>query len=42
MDLKIDAEAQQYIFFDMGHDSIKVGNFHKKIEKEFDYFMVPT
>jgi isocitrate/isopropylmalate dehydrogenase len=26
----------------MGHDTIKVGKYSKQIEKEFDYFLVPT
>ena len=42
MDLKIDPEQQKYLFFDMGHDTIKIGNFHKNIVKPYDYLMIPT
>ena len=42
MDLKIDPEKQKYLFFDMGHDMIKIGNFHKNIMKPYDYIMIPT
>ena len=36
------ADNQQYLFIDMGHDTLKIGNYYKKIEKEFDYFLIPT
>ena len=37
-----DADLQQYIFFDMGHNSIKVANYSKNLNKPFDYFKIPT
>ena len=37
-----DADKQKYLFFDMGHDTIKCGIFSKNINKPYDYFMIPT
>ena len=31
-----------YLFFDIGHDNTKVGQFKKSIKANFEYFMVPT
>ena len=39
---KSDADNQQYIFFDMGHNSIKIANYTKNLNKQFDYFKIPT
>jgi hypothetical protein len=36
------AENSAFLFFDMGHDTIKVGNFTKNINKPFEYFAIPT
>ena len=37
-----DTDKHKYLFFDMGHDSIKCGSFSKNINKPYDYFMIPT
>ncbi len=42
MDLKADYDQQSYLMFDLGHNEVKVGQFSKNVNKNFDYFALPT
>lgn len=42
MELKADYDQQNYLMFDLGHNEIKIGQFSKNVNKNFDYFALPT
>jgi len=35
-------DGQQYLFFDLGHDQIKIANYTKNINRPIEYFKIPT